>query len=94
MSMGKLTKTIGIVGAAAGAAAGAAYLSKSENRKKLKEQISNLVGEENYSYVKKLGRPGAAGEQEEAKMVDEGALTSVQYYNELQEEAEEEEKEQ
>lgn len=85
--MGKLTKTIGI----AGAAAGIAFLSKSENREKLKTQIGKLVGEENLPYVKKLGRPGAVGAVEDAKMVDEGALTSVQYYNKLQEESEKEE---
>lgn len=84
--MGKVTKTIGIAGAAAGAAAGAMYLSKSENRSKLKQQIEKIVGKENSDFVKKLGRPGTQGATEEAKMVDEGALTSVQYYNELQEE--------
>lgn len=89
--MGKLTKTIGIAGAAAGAAAGAVYLSKSENREKMVTQLEKLVGKENKEYIKKLGRPGAYGETDDAKMVDEGALTSVQYYNKLQEEEEEEE---
>lgn len=84
--MSKVTKTIGIAGVAAGAAAGAMYLSKSENRSKLKQQIEKIVGKENSDFVKKLGRPGAQGATDEAKMVDEGALTSVQYYNELQEE--------
>ena len=93
--MSKLTKTIGIAGAAAGAAVGAVFLSKSENREKVKEQLGKLVGkdegEDNQDYVEKLGRPGAYGETEDAKMVDEGALTSVQYYNKLQEEEEEKE---
>ena len=89
ISMGKLTKTIGIAGAAAGAAAGVAYLAKSENREKVKTQIEKLVGEENFAYVKKLGRPGAVGAVDDAKMVDEGALTSVQYYNKLQDDTEE-----
>lgn len=85
--MGKLTKTIGIAGAAASAAAGVVFLSKSENREKLKTQMEKLVGQDNFPYVKKLGRPGAVGAVDDAKMVDEGALTSVQYYNKLQEEA-------
>lgn len=46
----------------------------------------------NEDYMNKLGRPGAVGALEDAKMVDEGALTSIQYYNKLQEEVEEEEK--
>lgn len=41
------------------------------------------------SYLKKLGKPGTIGNIEDAKMVDEGAMTSIQYYNKLQEEAEE-----
>ncbi|MHA6250835.1 hypothetical protein [Oceanobacillus sp. CAU 1775] len=89
--MGKLTKTIGIAGAAAGAAMGAVYLSKEENRDKLRGQIEKIVGKDNSEYVKKLGRPGAVGATDDAKMVDEGAMTSVQYYNELQEKAGEEE---
>jgi hypothetical protein len=80
MHLGKIKKTLGIAGAA-GAVAGAAYLSKSENREKVKK----LVGLGDQSYVKKIGRPGAVGAKDDAKMVDEGALTSVQYYNKLQE---------
>ncbi|GGN51810.1 hypothetical protein [Oceanobacillus indicireducens] len=85
--MGKLTKSLGI----AGAALGVAYLSKSENREKVKKLIG--LDKDSQSYVKKLGRPGAVGAADDAKMVDEGALTSVQYYNKLQEEEEEEEEE-
>ena len=94
--LAKLTRTIGIAGAAAGAAVGVAFLSKSENREKLKTQLEKLVGKENENddddYIEKLGSPGAVGATEDAKMVDEGALTSVQYYNKLQEEEVEEEK--
>jgi hypothetical protein len=81
--MGKLSKSIGIAGAVAGAA-GAAFLSKSKNR----EKVKRLVTGGDKAYVKKLGRPGAYSEPEDAKMVDEGALTSVQYYNKLQDDPE------
>ena len=56
-----------------------------------KEAIANALLS-NEDYMNKLGRPGAVGALEDAKMVDEGALTSIQYYNKLQEEVEEEEK--
>ncbi|QDI90759.1 hypothetical protein EPH95_05840 [Salicibibacter halophilus] len=81
--MGKVTKAVGV----AGAVAGAAYLSKSENRQKVKRQLAKITGKENSSYLKKLGKPS---DIDDANMVDEGAMTSVQYYNRLQEEKTEE----
>lgn len=78
--MGKLTKAVGV----AGAVAGAAYLSKSENRDKVKIQMNKVISKLNSEYVKELGKPV---EIADANMVDEGAMTSVQYYNELQEKA-------
>jgi len=79
IDVGKLTKAIGV----AGVAAGVVFLSKSENREKVKKEFGKLVAEKDSAYVKKLGKPGTV---DDAKMVDEGALTSVQYYNKLQEE--------
>lgn len=77
--MGKLTKVVGI----AGVAAGAAYLSKSENRKKVKVLLDKAFGKKDpSSYITQLGRPS---DIDDAKMVDEGAMTSVQYYNDLRE---------
>lgn len=81
--MGKLTKVVGL----AGAAAGAVYLSKSENREMVKSQLNKAMKSLNSTYVKDLGKPT---ETDDAKMVDEGAMTSVQYYNELQEKAQSE----
>lgn len=78
--MGKLTKAVGV----AGAVAGVAYLSKSENRDKVKIQMNKVISKLNSEYVKELGKPV---EIADANMVDEGAMTSVQYYNELQEKA-------
>lgn len=83
ISMGKFGKIIGV----AGAVAGAAYLSSSENREKIKSQFTKAVNKFNSSYLKDLGKPS---ELEDAKMVDEGAMTSVQYYNKLQEKPKEE----
>ncbi|MCM3741197.1 hypothetical protein M3210_13040 [Oceanobacillus luteolus] len=59
---------------------GAAYMSQGENMDKVKK----LSVVNNEAYMNKIGRPGAFGAMEDAKMVDEGALTSVQYYNKLQ----------
>lgn len=78
MRLGKLSKAIGV----AGVVAGAAYLSKSENRENVKKQINKVITKVNPQYTKKLGKPT---DIQDAAMVDEGALTSVQYYNELQE---------
>ncbi|MBP1971781.1 hypothetical protein J2Z83_003936 [Virgibacillus natechei] len=76
--MGKITKVVGV----AGAVAGAAYLSKSENRQKVKGQLDKTVKKVNSSYAKNSGKPS---DIDDAKMVDEGAMTSVQYYNRKQE---------
>lgn len=99
--MNKLSKVVGV----AGAAATAAYLSKKENRERVKSEINkakqdpknyyNDVSEKakeqmdrvqrkiNPKYKKNLGKPLNL---EDSDMVEEGALTSVQYYNKLQEE--------
>ncbi len=53
------------------------------------EDMERSVSLKDESYLKKLGKPGNIGNIEDAKMVDEGAMTSIQYYNKLQEEAEE-----
>lgn len=75
--MGKLTKAVGV----AGVVAGAAYLSKSENRRKAKSQLDKVINKLGSQYVKDWGKPEGI---DDANMVDEGAMTSVQYYNELQ----------
>jgi len=78
--MGKLKIAIG----AAGIAASVAYLSKKDNRSKLKSQLDQLLSKLNTkSTMKEAGKPV---DIDDAKMVDEGAMTSVQYYNEWQEE--------
>ncbi|QQK80722.1 hypothetical protein HUG20_13000 [Salicibibacter cibi] len=77
--MGKVTKAVGV----AGAVAGAVYLSKGENRQKVKRQLAKIQGKEDSSYLKNLGKPS---DIEDANMVNEGAMTSVQYYNRLQDE--------
>jgi len=78
--MGKLKIAIG----AAGIAASIAYLSDRENRSKLKKQLDQIMTRFNTkSNMKERGKPT---EIADAKMVDEGAMTSVQYYNEWQEE--------
>lgn len=78
--MGKLTKAIGV----AGVVAGAAYLSKDKNRRKAKHQLEKVMKKMGPQYVKDWGKPEGIND---ANMVDEGAMTSVQYYNELQDEA-------
>lgn len=81
--MGKKTKLI----CTAGLITGAAYLSKEGNRKKVKEGVNKLLGKPSSwtddKYVIKLGKPD---QERDSDMVEEGALTSVQYYNELREE--------
>lgn len=76
--MGKITKLVGT----AGVVAGTAYLSKSETRKKVKGQLNKIREKLNTEYIRNLGKPS---DKNDAEMVDEGALTSVQYYNRLQE---------
>lgn len=84
--MGKVTKLIG----AAGVLAGAAYLSKEDNRKKVKRRLDKAVYKAtswtNDPYLLHLGKPD---ESRDANMVDEGAMTSVLYYNELRDRASE-----
>ena len=78
--MGKLKIAIG----AAGIAASIAYLSDKDNRSKLKKQLDQIVSKFNTkSNRRERGKPIDIAD---AKMVDEGAMTSVQYYNEWQEE--------
>lgn len=78
--MGMLKKAVG----AAGLTVGVAYLSKKENRQKLKTQLDHMISKiRKSSNVEELGKPIDIAD---ARMVDEGAMTSVQYYNELQEE--------
>lgn len=82
--MGKVTKLIG----AACVVAGVAYLSKEDNREKVKSGIDKAVDKAGSwtkdPYTLHLGKPD---EEQDANMVDEGAMTSVQYYNELRSEA-------
>ncbi len=82
--MGKVTKLIG----AAGILAGAAYLSKEENQKTVKRGVDKVIKKASTwtddPYMIQLGKPD---EEHDANMVDEGAMTSVLYYNELREEA-------
>lgn len=78
--MGNILKTVG----AAGAIAGTVYLSKGENRKKVKGQLNKAMKKLNTRYVKNLGKPS---DIEDSDMIDEGAMTSVQYYNQLQQES-------
>lgn len=78
--LGKIIKAIG----AAGAVAGTVYLSKSKNRKQVKGQLNKALNKLNTSYVKNLGKPSDIND---ADMIDEGAMTSVRYYNELQQES-------
>jgi hypothetical protein len=81
-----MTKIAGLAGAAA-----AAYLSKSENREKLKGQLGGMVQRlkssqsNGQSVEKKWGKPS---NDADSKMVNEGAMTSVQYYNERQDKEE------
>ncbi len=86
--MGKVTKLIG----AAGVLAGAAYLSKESNRQKMKRGLDKAVYKATSwtsdPYLLHLGKPD---ETRDANMVDEGAMTSVLYYNELRDKAAEEE---
>lgn len=81
--MGKFGKILGV----AGAVAGAAYLSNSENREKVKKHWESTIHKINPAYLKNLAKPK---DMEDAKMVDEGAMTSVQYYNETQEDSDKE----
>lgn len=90
--MGKWTKIIG----AASIVAASVLLSKKENREKVKQEVKEAMNDpKSYSMKivgKALGRKeiehelGMPKDPQDAKMVAEGALTSVKYYNKLQEE--------
>lgn len=73
--MGKVTKLIGT----AGIITGAAIFAKKENRKKLVKSIKKLKP----SYAKNAVTPE---DIQDANMVNEGAMTSIMYYNHIQEE--------
>lgn len=78
--MVKLVKLVG----AAGVVAGVLYMTKDENRKLVRKGIDKAAGKMSTftddPYIIKLGKPG---ESRDSNMVDEGAMTSVQYYNDL-----------
>lgn len=78
--MGKLKVAIG----AAGLAASVVFLSNKENRSKLKSQVNQMMRK--FDTKSNIGDIGQPTDIPDAKMVDEGAMTSVQYYNEWQEE--------
>lgn len=83
--MSKLKKIIG----AAGITASVAFLSKKENRDKLKQQVGQAI--DKFTKNTNDNEQRKLVEIANAKMMDEGAMTSVQYYNEKQEEELEEE---
>ncbi|AIY06883.1 hypothetical protein Plano_2918 [Planococcus sp. PAMC 21323] len=74
--MKKKTKVLGL----AGLAAGTIYLAKSKKQKKAKDLDIDMKDLKT-QYVKNLGKPS---DIDDSDMVEEGALTSVQYYNRLQ----------
>lgn len=78
--MGNMSKIVG----AAGAVVGTLYLSKSENRKKVKGQLNKAKKKLSTRYIKNLGKPA---DIDHSEMISEGAMTSVQYYNNLQQES-------
>ncbi len=82
----------------AGLAAGAyTYFKKPENREKAtlafnnaKEKVNSYMESQNLDDNKKTAHDGSKPkEPRENKMVSEGALTSVQYYNEEEQQEEE-----
>lgn len=84
----------------AGLAVGAySYFKKAENREKAtlafnntKEKVNSYMESQNLDDNKKTARDGSKpDEPRENKMVSEGALTSVQYYNEEEQEDQNEE---
>ncbi len=93
--MGKLTKIVG----AAGAVAAGVLLSKKENRDIVKQEVKQAMNDpKGYSTklldkaLRRRNKPeselGMPKDPQDAKMVSEGALTSVNYYNKHQEEEE------
>ena len=69
----------------AGLAAGALYASKTETEQLIKGAMNKWTDDD---YIINLGKPNEA---RDANMVDEGAMTSVLYYNELRDKASEQE---
>lgn len=69
----------------AGLAAGALYASKTETGELIKGAVNKWTDDD---YIINLGKPDEA---RDANMVDEGAMTSVLYYNELRDKASEQE---
>ncbi|CEA01965.1 hypothetical protein BN1048_01552 [Jeotgalicoccus saudimassiliensis] len=69
----------------AGLAAGALYASKTEAGQLIKGAVNKWTDDD---YIINLGKPDEA---RDANMVDEGAMTSVLYYNELRDKASEQE---
>ncbi|CAD2071405.1 hypothetical protein GCM10007275_15030 [Jeotgalicoccus coquinae] len=69
----------------AGLAAGALYASKTETGQLIKGAMNKWTDDD---YIINLGKPNEA---RDANMVDEGAMTSVLYYNELRDKASEQE---
>lgn len=69
----------------AGLAAGALYASKTETGQLIKGAVNKWTDDD---YIINLGKPNEA---RDANMVDEGAMTSVLYYNELRDKASEQE---
>ncbi|NMA81024.1 MAG: hypothetical protein GX966_03610 [Jeotgalicoccus halophilus] len=75
--MKKRTKLI--IGA--GLAAGVLYASKTENRQFVIGQVADTINKwTDDDYIINLGKPENV---RDANMVDEGAMTSVQYYYDL-----------
>lgn len=71
-----------------GLAVGAMYATKMENRQMVLGQLGKVVDTvipwTDDDYIINLGKPD---ETRDANMVDEGALTSIQYYYDLRDKA-------
>lgn len=67
----------------AGLAAGVLYASKTEAGEIIRDAVNKWTDDD---YIINLGKPD---ERRDANMVDEGAMTSVLYYNELRDKASE-----
>lgn len=79
--MKKRTKLI--IGA--GLVAGVLYASKTENRQFVIGQVADTINKwTDDDYIINLGKPENV---RDANMVDEGAMTSVQYYYDLRDKA-------
>ncbi|TFE03350.1 hypothetical protein [Jeotgalibacillus sp. R-1-5s-1] len=80
-------------------AAGYAYFKKKENREKAKlafddskVKVSQAIDQAKQSYYDYKNKDQETHQHEDEKMMSEGAQTSVQYYNEQQEQLDEIEK--